>query len=115
VPAYVDYLTELSNFMFHPCKRRSYEMTIWEHKAANEIAGAVGRHLKKSSKESQQGHQLIGVYKDAKSAASTIRTDPQDLKGIRASLCCACRGDKLYPCDVDEGWSPNCAFIQQSQ
>jgi hypothetical protein len=86
-------------------------MSIWDHKVAHEIARAVDMHMKSPSAHSQQGHQLIGVYKDAKRAATTVQTTPNDLEDIKASLCLACRGGKLYNCDVDTGWSPNCAFI----
>jgi hypothetical protein len=86
-------------------------LSIWDHKAAHEIARAVDMHMKSPSANSQQGHQLIGVYKDAKRAAATDQTGPQELSDIRASLCTACRGNTLYECDVDKGWSKNCAFI----
>jgi hypothetical protein len=88
-------------------------MSPWGHKSAHEIAGAVAMHMKNSSAKSQRGFQLIDVYKDAKRAAATERTGPQELADIRSSLCCACRGDELYPCDVAEGWSQNCSFVQQ--
>jgi hypothetical protein len=90
-------------------------MSVWNHKVAHEIANAVDIHMKGSSARSQYGHQLIGVYRDAKRAGSTAQTGPQDLKDIRASLCIACRGENLYKCDVDEGWSHNCEFLRQSK
>ena len=90
-------------------------MKHWEHKAANDIAGAVGLHLRGSNQKSQYGQMLIGVYKDAKRAASSVLTSLNDLKDIRTSLCFACRGDKLYPCDVSVGYSPNCAFVRNNQ
>jgi hypothetical protein len=88
-------------------------MSVWDYKAAHEIASAVDIHMKGSSARSQYGHQLIGVYRDAKRAGSAAATGPQDLKDIRASLCIACRADALYKCDVDEGWSENCEFLRQ--
>jgi hypothetical protein len=91
-------------------------MSIWEHKAAHEIARAVEMHMRVSSAKSQYGHQLIlGAYKEAKQASTTTQTDQQNLKDIRACLCIACRGDALYKCDVSEGWSHNCAFLRQCE
>jgi hypothetical protein len=86
-------------------------MTRWNHKAAHAIARAVDMHINGPTVTSQQGHLLLGVYKDAKRAASTDKTSAEDLSDIRKSLCFVCRGRKLYTCDADEGWSPNCAFI----
>ena len=90
-------------------------MSMWEYKAAHEIARAVDIHMKGSSARSQYGHQLIGVFKDAKKASVTALTGPKDLDDIRAGLCIACRGDALYKCDVEKGWSPQCEFIRQCQ
>ncbi len=87
-------------------------MTIWEHKAAHEIAGAVANHIKSASADSQHGALLIGVYKAARRAAATDMTDPRALNHVRSSLCSLCRGHELYKCDVAEGWSPKCAFLQ---
>jgi hypothetical protein len=70
-------------------------MSVRDHKSAHEIARAVDMHMKRSSARSQYGHQLIGVYKDAKRTGSIARTGPQDLKDIRTSLCVECRGDAL--------------------
>lgn len=89
-------------------------MSIWEHKAADELAGAVERHIKSASADSQHGYQLIGVYKAAKRAAATADTGPSALDHIRSSLCHTCRSHGLYVCDVDAGWSPNCAFVQNN-
>jgi hypothetical protein len=90
-------------------------MSVWDYKAAHEIASAVDIHIqKRPSARSQYGHQLIGVYHDAKRAGSTALTGPQDLHDIRTSLCTVCRGDDLYKCDVSEGWSRNCEFLRQS-
>jgi hypothetical protein len=90
-------------------------MPTWEYKAAFDIARAVDLHIRSSSAKSQRGHQLIGVYKDARRAASTAQTSPNVLNDIRKSLCIECRGDKLFPCDVDVGYSPNCAFVRNYQ
>jgi hypothetical protein len=89
-------------------------MSVWDHKAAHEIASAIDLHIQKVPRaRSQYGHQLIGVYRDAKRAGSTAQTGPQDLKDIRTSRCVACRGDALYKCDVDEPWSNKCEFMRQ--
>jgi hypothetical protein len=90
-------------------------MSVWDHKAAHEIASAVDMHMKGSNARSQFGHLLIGVFKDAKRAGATAETGLQDLKDIRASLCVACRGGNLYKCDVSEGWSQNCEFLRQTK
>jgi len=89
-------------------------MSVWEHKFANDIVGAVAHHLNNASADSQPGFQLIGVYKAAARAANTAITGPEDINHIRSSLCFTCRGDKLYDCDVKDGWSPNCAFIKNN-
>ena len=90
-------------------------MSIWEHKEAHEIAGAVANHIKSASADSQHGSLLIGVYKAARRAAATDMTDPVALNYVRSSLCSLCRGHVLYKCDVAEGWSPKCAFLQKNK
>jgi hypothetical protein len=92
-------------------KNRRREMSMWDHKAAYALARAVDMHMKSPTAKSQQGHQLIGVYMDAKRAATTDQTGAKELDNLRARLCLACRQNTLYKCDVDEGWSPKCAFI----
>jgi hypothetical protein len=90
-------------------------MSFSDHKAADELAGAVERHIKSSNADSQHGYHLIGVYKAARRAASTTNIGASALDHIRSSLCCACRGHGLYPCDVSRGWSTNCAFVQNNK
>ena len=89
-------------------------MSFREHKAAEELAGAVERHIRSASADAQHGYQLIGVYKAAKRVAATAETNSHALDHIRSSLCYACRGHGLYPCDLRYGWSPNCAFVQNN-
>lgn len=89
-------------------------MSIWEHKAADEIAGAVEKHIRSSSANSQHGYQLIGIYKAAKKAAITDQTNAENLSEIKTNLCSLCRGQALYECDVAEGWSAKCAFLKQN-
>jgi hypothetical protein len=92
-------------------------MSIWNYKSAHEIAKAIDTHINKmgTSAQSQYGHHIIGVLRDAKNASVTALTGPKELDDIRAGLCYACRGDALYECDVAYGWSPQCEFIRQRQ
>lgn len=34
------------------------------------------------------------------------------LENARSTLCDVCRVNELYSCDMESGWSKNCAFIQ---
>jgi hypothetical protein len=89
-------------------------MSILEHKEAHEISGAIANHIKSASANSQHGALLIDVYKAARTAAATDKTDPAALNHVRRSLCSLCRGHELYKCDVAEGWSQECAFLQKN-
>jgi len=86
-------------------------MSVWDHKAAHELACAVEKHIHRSSAEPQAGHILMGVYSAAKKASKTAETNPVSLMHIWSSLCFACRRDKLYQCDVSEGKSEHCSFL----
>jgi hypothetical protein len=87
-------------------------MSNWQHKAADELASAVANHIKYVHDDLANTAQLIGIYKAAKRAATVPETGPEALIHIRGILCYACRRHKSYPCDLDSGWSPNCAFIR---
>lgn len=36
----------------------------------------------------------------------------RNLESCRESMCEICRENRLYKCDIDEGWSSNCAFVR---
>jgi hypothetical protein len=85
-------------------------MSNWEHKAADELANALVNHIKYAHDDLSDTGLLIGIYKAAR-RATVSDTGPEALIHIRSVLCYSCRRNGLYPCDVDSGWSKNCAFI----
>ena len=87
-------------------------MPNWEQKAADELASALESHIKNARDDLTDTGQLIGIYKAARRAATVAETGPEALIHIRGVLCSMCRRNRLYACDVDSGWSTNCAFIQ---
>ena len=89
-------------------------MTMWNHKAADELAAAIDKHIRKSTTDSKQRDQLLGVYRAAKRAAAMDQTNREALANIRGSLCFLCRSQTMYECDAGKGWSANCAFIREN-
>jgi hypothetical protein len=88
-------------------------MSNWEHKAAHELAVALENHFKSATLNLDCCEQLRSVYRAAKNAA-TNDSGPEVLIHIRCVLCHACRGNSLYICDIDLGWSSNCTLIQKN-
>jgi hypothetical protein len=88
-------------------------MSNWEHKAAYELACAMESHFKSAVVNPDCGEQLRSVYRAAK-RATTTDSGPEALIHIRGVLCHSCRGNSLYVCDVDQGWSSNCALIKKN-
>lgn len=86
-------------------------MTLWERKAAEELADAIGKH-RRSHPDQLENNALLAVVEEAVDACSnTVSTTAVEVSRHRALLCAICRGAKLYQCDVEVGWSQNCAFV----
>lgn len=87
-------------------------MSNWEHKAADELASALVNHIKYANDDLTDTGLLISIYEAARRSATVSDTGPEALIHIRSVLCYWCRRKARYPCDVDLGWSTNCAFIR---
>ena len=86
-------------------------MPNWERRDANTLADAINKHRKRNTGLAED-NELLGVVQRAlDKAANTIDTTAGTLSRHRALACAICRGSKLYACDVDDGWSENCALI----
>jgi hypothetical protein len=86
-------------------------MPNWERRNADVLADAISKHIR-TNPEMVEDNALLTIIQEAVDGASnTVTTTTGDLHRCRAAICAICRGSKLYVCDVDEDWSPNCAFI----
>lgn len=86
-------------------------MSNWERKEADTLAEAIGKH-RKNNPDQVDTNELLAVLQIAVDEhAITTLTTTGDLRRYRALVCAICRGAKLYDCDVEDGWSQNCAFI----
>jgi hypothetical protein len=86
-------------------------MANWERKNADTLADAIDKHLKRNTHPTGD-EKLLSVIRIAlDQAANTVNTSASTLNRHRAAVCAICRGSKLYECNVEEGWSTSCAFI----
>jgi hypothetical protein len=88
-------------------------MSNWEHKAAHELACTLEKHFKSACVNIDCAPELRSVFRAAKRAATTD-FGPESLIHIRGVLCHLCRGNDLYACDIEQGWSSNCALIHKN-
>jgi hypothetical protein len=86
-------------------------MPNWERKNADTLADAIAKHIRIHPDMVEDNERLTIIQKALDESANTISTTPRELNRQRAVVCAICRGSKLYECDVQEGWSENCAFI----
>jgi hypothetical protein len=86
-------------------------MSNWERRDADTLADAIGKHRRRNP-HLVEDNQLLAIVQEAvDDAANTISTNAGDLRRHRALVCAICRGSQLYACDVEDGWSENCALI----
>jgi hypothetical protein len=86
-------------------------MSNWERRNADTLANAIAKHIK-SHPDMVEDNALLSIIQEAvDNAANTVATTAGELNRCRAVVCAICRGSNLYECDVQEGWSSNCAFI----
>lgn len=86
-------------------------MANWERKNADTLADAIDKHLKRQPQEGRD-EKLLSIIRIAlDQAANTVTTSASTLNRHRAEVCAICRGSKLYECNVSEGWSTSCAFV----
>jgi hypothetical protein len=88
-----------------------FSLANWERREADTLAEAIGKHLKKHPGTVVENQLLVLVQKAVDDASTTVLTTPAELMRFRSMVCTACRAGKLYPCDVPQGWSENCAFV----
>lgn len=86
-------------------------MANWERKNADTLADAIDKHLKRNAHPTEDDELLTVVREALDQASNTVNTSASTLNRHRAVVCAICRGSKLYECDVDDGWSVSCAFI----
>ena len=58
--------------------------------------------------------ELEKVYELASKSAKCVLGASENLESVRRQLCATCRKNTLYDCDVQEGWSTNCAFMRHN-
>jgi hypothetical protein len=83
----------------------------WERRKVDALADAIGKQMRNSPQLAPANELLAAVQLAVEKAAATVNTTASDLNRHCSDVCKICRGSSLYECDVDEGWSVNCAFI----
>jgi lipopolysaccharide biosynthesis regulator YciM len=83
----------------------------WERRKADALADAIAKHMQNSSQLTRANVLLSEVQVAVEKAGATVNTTESELRRHYSVVCKICRGSSLYECDVDEGWSVNCAFI----
>ena len=58
--------------------------------------------------------ELEKVYDLANKSAKCVVDASENLESVRRQLCATFRKNTLYECDVQEGWSTNCAFMRHN-
>lgn len=86
-------------------------MANWERRRADTLAAAILTHRRRFPGQGLSNQRLQDVQVLVARAARTVLTTADDLNAHRAQVCDVCRGFTLYPCDVAEGWSDNCALV----
>jgi hypothetical protein len=85
-------------------------MTEWSRKNLDELYFSIRQELKiVDGLDDKCSFKLISIQVQIET--SFWQTEG-DLKQCRSQICEACRAHKLYDCDLEVGWSPNCAFIR---
>jgi predicted xylose isomerase-like sugar epimerase len=84
-------------------------MTHWAFKSLDTLHHALAEELKSQTRLDRKTTQLISI----KNQIVMDMSDPERvLTECRAQMCEVCRSHRMYVCDLDEGWSPNCAFLR---
>jgi hypothetical protein len=86
-------------------------MAIWERKDAEVLADAIGKHRRSNPDQVDSNALLAAIEKAVDAHSNTVATTAEDVRRFRGQVCAICRGANLYECDVEEGWSQNCAFV----
>lgn len=83
-------------------------MEPWTRKRLDLLHFSINNELKLHCNLEQKVIELISIKN--RIAASLAKNDA-DLTECRSQLCLVCRANQMYSCDVDVGWSANCAFV----
>lgn len=84
-------------------------MADWDRKNLNTLHGAINNSVSAIGVLDMRKVQLIGIKNQF---SMSLGNEAKTLRKCRVDLCEVCRGNKMYECDVKEGWSPTCAFIK---
>ena len=90
-------------------------MTDWNRKHASEIATAIRNWQTKTATPDSARDRLVRIYVLARDTSRYVPATDLALDNVKKQLCEVCRRDKLYVCDQDVGWSPNCAFLKANR
>ena len=84
-------------------------MTQWAHKNLDEIRDAVHNEILATLPTNYAMVDLNCLSQ----RMQLLKSEPEKyLASCREAMCLLCRQYKLYKCDVDVGWSENCAFVR---
>jgi hypothetical protein len=83
----------------------------WNRREADTLAEAICKHIRSHPNLTVENELLESVQLEVDAASTTVNTNSAELSRFRSKVCAICRGSSLYECDVDEGWSVDCALI----
>lgn len=84
-------------------------MTQWARKNLDELGRAVQKEVMATS---QSNTAMFDLHLLSQKIELSMSEPERNLAIFRGTMCALCRQNKMYKCDVDVGWSLNCAFVR---
>lgn len=85
---------------------------MWDRKEAVALADAISHRRMTCSENIEQNQLFACIGKDVATASQTDMTDAGRLERLRLRVCELCRANKMYDCDVPQGWTSRCSFLK---
>lgn len=90
-------------------------MSDWDRKQLLAMADAIKNCIGAvDMPKTVIAQELEKVYELANKSSKSVLDASANLESVRRQLCATCRKNTLYDCDVQEGWSTNCAFMRHN-
>ena len=84
-------------------------MSQWDRKSLDELLWAVRKELQAIGPRHENISRLFAV---SVLIVKSLDKPVENLASCRRAMCEFCRSDGFHECDIPEGWSANCAFLE---
>jgi hypothetical protein len=85
-------------------------MAKWTRVSLEDLHYAIAQELKTGG---DLGQKEVGLIAVKNKIAMELQESERVLDECRAAMCGICRANRMYPCDVSDGWTPNCALLKR--